>query len=53
MFDCGLFFFLYKIWHIHNLALAAVVLNSTQESAQIGGNSGGLSTQPIPVNCDK
>ena len=27
MFDCGLFFFfLYRIWHIHNLTLAAVVL---------------------------
>ena len=25
---------------------------STQESAPIGGNSGGLSTQPVPVNCE-
>ena len=25
---------------------------STQESAPIGGNLGGLSTQPVPVNCE-
>ena len=54
MFDCGLFFFLYRIWHIHNLALAAdnSSVASTQESAPIGGNSGGLSTQSVPVDCE-
>ena len=34
MFDCGLFF-LYRIWHIHNLALAAVVLLAHKNQLQL------------------
>ena len=35
MFYCGLFCFLYRIWHIHNLALAAVVLLAHKNQLQL------------------
>ena len=37
MFDCGLFFFffLYRIWHIHNLTLTAVVLLAHKNQLQL------------------
>ena len=51
MFDCGLFFFCIEYGNSQSSTCSSSVA-STQESTPIGGNSGGLSTQLVPVDCE-